>query len=222
MDSILNSYIERESTLLEWCKNKRVLHLGCVGTTDYSTAEKVQAAKDSFHAMLSACCECVGLDIDSQAVAALKNEGVFNNLIVGDAEALEKLPAETGLFDCVVAGDIIEHLSNPGRMLDGVKTLLKPEGRFIVSTPNALGFPNYVRHLRGRFQEGQQHVLSFNTQTLTQLLDRHGYDAETACACYQRKSQHARPLAFALMSSMLRRWPRLGGTLLFRCRPRAT
>ena len=39
-------------------------------------------------------------------------------------------------FDVIFAGDLIEHLSNPGRFLASSLMHLKQEGRLILTTPN--------------------------------------------------------------------------------------
>ncbi len=43
-------------------------------------------------------------------------------------------------YDVIVAGDIIEHLSNPGRFLGAVSRHLNKEGVFLVTTPNPVTF----------------------------------------------------------------------------------
>jgi SAM-dependent methyltransferase len=43
----------------------------------------------------------------------------------------------TGAFDCVVSFQVIEHIRDDFEFLDEVARVLKPGGRFIVTTPNA-------------------------------------------------------------------------------------
>jgi 2-polyprenyl-3-methyl-5-hydroxy-6-metoxy-1,4-benzoquinol methylase len=79
-------------------------------------------------------------------------------VLEGNVEHLEDMVPELRGFDVVVAGDIIEHLSNPGLMLDGIRSRLATNGRVIISTPNAFGVASWLRVLTGRFKEGAQHV----------------------------------------------------------------
>jgi SAM-dependent methyltransferase len=43
----------------------------------------------------------------------------------------------SGVFDCVVAFQVIEHIKDDFGFMDEVRRILKPGGRFIVTTPNA-------------------------------------------------------------------------------------
>ncbi len=211
----LSRYVDRSATLLDLCRGRRVLHLGCVGFTDCSLPEKVALARQSLHKKVSEVADCVGLDIDQETIEQLKGAGVFQNIMVGNAERLEQMGGQLKPFDVVLAGDIIEHLSNPGAMLEGAKAHLKPGGCLLVSTPNSMGLPAYLRYVTGRFQEGRQHVLCFNGVTLAQLLERHGYEITQAFSCYQGSAGQPAGLAFRLGRAFFERFPKLGGTLLF-------
>ena len=211
----LSRYVDRRAEILDRCRGRRVLHLGCVGFTDSAVADKIASAKKSLHQQVTAIADCVGVDIDARTVGELNQAGVFKNVIVGDVEKLEALPGVLPPFDVVLAGDIIEHLSNPGRMLEGVKRHLKPDGRLIVSTPNAMGLPAYLRYTAGSFREGLQHVLCFNAITLAQMLARHGFVVEEGFSCYQTFTQESSGRAFAIGRAFFRRFPKFGGTLLF-------
>lgn len=204
----LTNFVQRESTILALCRGKRVLHLGCVGWTDLPIEQKVELANASFHASVSLVCDCTGIDIDAVTIRELQERGVFTNVEVGDAEML------TGAmeYDVIVAGDIIEHLSNPGLMLEGAKALLKPGGMLVMSTPNAFGLPAYLRMLSGRFCEGAQHVLNFNWQTLQQLLVRHGWQTVAVHGCYQQSADQK--ALFPVVSLPFRVFPELAGTIL--------
>jgi SAM-dependent methyltransferase len=207
---------------VERCRGKRVLHLGCVGFTDCRSQEKIENARLGLHSKLTEVSDCVGVDLDRTTVEKLQGMGIFHNLLVGNAERLQELEGPLAPFDFVVAGDIIEHLSNPGMMLDGVKRFLKPDGQLIVSTPNAMGLPAHLRHCVGRFREGSEHVLCFNALTLTQLLERHGYEVVEAHACHHREARSASRLLFKLGCGFFRAFPKFGGTLIFAAKTHRT
>ena len=48
------------------------------------------------------------------------------------------------IFDTVICGEFIEHVEEPYRLLRRLRTLLAPEGRLILSTPNPIGFPRII------------------------------------------------------------------------------
>ena len=213
----IQRFVARDQKILDLCRGKKVLHLGCVGFTDCTHQQKVSLAHQSLHAKLSEMTDCVGVDYDAATIKELQEAEVFDNVVYGNVEHLDKLNEDLGLFDVVLAGDIIEHLSNPGMMLEGVKSYLKPEGKFIVSTPNAFGIASYLRYAAGKFKEGAEHVLCFNPITLEQILSRHGYGVDMAESCYQEVAQNQYGVAFKLFRKMLKMFPKFGGTLIYVC-----
>src|ERR1700712_2269775 len=44
-------------------------------------------------------------------------------------------------FDTVICGELIEHLERPYDFLRGLRDVVAPGGRLVLSTPNPLGFP---------------------------------------------------------------------------------
>lgn len=47
-------------------------------------------------------------------------------------------------FDMIIAGEVIEHLKSPMNFLEYCKSLLKKNGRLILTTPNAIGL-QYIK-----------------------------------------------------------------------------
>ena len=152
----------------------------------------VRSAKQSLHWKLTELSETVGVDRSVTVIDEYRKLGVFTNIVAGDVERLEELPI-TRKFDVVIAGDIIEHLSNPGRMLDGIKRFCTGDTQIIITTPNAFGAPNFLRYSVGRFREGAEHVMTFNQQNLVTLLTRHEYSLSESHTCFQPRSpeQHS-------------------------------
>lgn len=207
-------YVAKDDFIVGISSGLTVLHLGCVGFTDLDDADRVKSAKQSLHWKLTQCSKVVGVDRSGHAIDEMRTLGIFDNVVHGDVERLDELPIEQQ-FDVVIAGDIIEHLSNPGRMLDGIKQFCRLDTRVIITTPNAFGAPNYLRYSARRFREGVEHVMSFNEQNLVTLLKRHGYIIAESHTCFQPRSAEAHTgLAFRAGKSILTRFPRFGGTLM--------
>ena len=207
-------YVAKEEFILKTSSGMSVLHLGCVGFTDLNPRDRVQSAKRSLHWKLSQQSKAVGVDRSVAVIEELRDHGIFSNIVAGDVERLEEVSIDQK-FDVIVAGDIIEHLSNPGRMLDGIKRFCKKETRVIITTPNAFGGPNFLRYAAGRFREGAEHVMCFNQQNLETLLGRHGYAISELHTCYQPRSADGRSkLLFETGKRLLQFLPRFGGTLL--------
>lgn len=62
----------------------------------------------------------------------------------GIAGNAEELSFREGSFDALVAGDVIQHLSNPGKFLDGAHQVLGGEGRLMLSTINVRCFFHFL------------------------------------------------------------------------------
>lgn len=78
-----------------------------------------------------------GVEYDDRLLAETACRAPHANLIQGNAETFD---LGDGRFDLVVSFQVIEHLYNPGAMLDNVRRHLKPGGVFLVTTPNLSGF----------------------------------------------------------------------------------
>jgi 2-polyprenyl-3-methyl-5-hydroxy-6-metoxy-1,4-benzoquinol methylase len=220
-DKKVGMYVAKEDFIVRISTGLTVLHLGCVGFTDLDGEDRVKFAKQSLHWKLTQCSNVVGVDRSGAVIEQMRKLGIFANVVPGDVERLNELPVNQK-FDIVIAGDIIEHLSNPGRMLDGIKRFCRADTRVIITTPNAFGAPNYLRYSAGRFHEGAEHVMSFNEQNLVTLLQRHGYAVAELHTCFQPRSAEAlNSLAFRAGKSILKLFPRFGGTLMVVATPNA-
>ena len=201
--------------LEELVRASSVLHLGAVGETCQPLAAKVAAAPHSTHARLThAASHCVGVDIDRDGIEALTGAGIFDNLLWGDVLKLTRDDIALPKIDFIVAGDILEHVSSPGELLDAARGLSDPETRLVLTTPNGLGLPAFLRYLRGQVLEGPEHRISFNVYSLRNLLSYHGWQIECLQTCYQAAASRLNGrLVMSAGKLALARWPSLGGTL---------
>ena len=169
--SLNRSIVNREKFILEYCSGKNVLHLGCA---DWPFTETRLEDGTWLHSKLSVVADaCVGVDLDHDAVLALREKHGIKNIIEGNAERLDDL--EVGKFDIVVAGEIIEHLNNPGLFLESAKKVLKPGGTLLITTTNAYCLRRFVRIPFGSESIHPDHTYYFSHVTLETLTKRFGY-----------------------------------------------
>src|ERR1041384_1850702 len=112
-------------------KSGSVLDLGCVDSRParHSAAVRIEYKPNLlFRRIVEVNKDTLGIDIDAEGVAVLKSLGY--QAAVGDVETMA-LPRQ---FDTIIAGELIEHLENPGLFLRNMRRHLKPTGLLIIST----------------------------------------------------------------------------------------
>lgn len=198
---------------------KNVLHIGAIGETGGGLKAKLAAADRSVHAALTrSAASCVGVDIDREAVDALIRSKRFTNLVALDATKMQRGDVPLSSIDVIVAGDILEHLPNPGELLARLRAIADPDTVLVLTTPNGVGLPQLLRYLRGLPLEGSDHRCSFNIYSLSNLLHACGWEIRSSHTCYQAAAsgKHS-AIGFWLGLKLLTRFPALGGTLLVHC-----
>ena len=165
--------VDRFAYLRDLCAGRRVIHIGFV---DAGCAELNQSSGVWLHEHLArSATQLVGIDLDAAGVEDAKAAGYEAYAIdccdVGAVAAAGITPA-----DVVVAGEVIEHLDDPGTFLGGVHHLVAPGGVLVVSTPNAAGLFNSVAVLGNVEVNHPDHVVLFTCRTLDAMLTRHGWE----------------------------------------------
>ena len=109
--------------------------------------------------------QLVGIDLDR--IGLSKHTGLRDRV----EGTLERLPFRDGAFDLVTANMVVEHLADPGRILQEVRRVLKSGGLFVFHTPNYLNFkifaaslmPGFIKNPLIRFFEGRREDDVFKT-----------------------------------------------------------
>jgi SAM-dependent methyltransferase len=164
--------VERTAFLLEACRGKRVLHLGC---TDWPMTKERFAAHELLHqALLKQGCEVVGLDMDAEGVEFFNAHGL-GPCILGNVETVSLSDMGIPPFELILAGEIIEHLENPGLFLRACHGLLAPGGELLVTTINAYSLFRFLRYALGCEYVHPDHNYYFSPKVLETLAIRCGY-----------------------------------------------
>ena len=103
----------------------------------------------------------------------------YDERIAGDVFDLERL-TDGRRFDCIVAGEFIEHVEQPYELLRLFSRSLVPSGRLILSTPNPGSLPvvvfEWLRSTR-RFYTSD-HTYYFTPRWVARLLERSPFRLE--------------------------------------------
>jgi 2-polyprenyl-3-methyl-5-hydroxy-6-metoxy-1,4-benzoquinol methylase len=166
--------IRRDDWLVEACRDKRVLHVGC--TDSPITADKV-ANQQLLHFKLATVAEeIIGLDIDREGIETLSTLMPDCTFMVHSAEDLQSCSfLRKKRFDVIVAADVIEHMSNIGLFLAGAIELLEPEGKLLIATPQSFSIKRMIPMLFSGYEYVHfDHIAYFSVSTLSRLLSRYG------------------------------------------------
>jgi SAM-dependent methyltransferase len=124
--------------------------------------------------------EIVGVELVPEV--AKQGEHYYDKLLIGDVEKME-IPFEKGHFDCILYGDVLEHLVDPWKVLEKHNPLLREGGAILASIPN-------IRHYRiikklafkGEWEytdEGildRTHLRFFTLKSIRELLEGAGFE----------------------------------------------
>jgi cyclopropane fatty-acyl-phospholipid synthase-like methyltransferase len=171
--------VQRVDFLKHAVTGKSVLHLGCANSP--FTRDSIQKGMLLHLELKDLASEIVGFDFDEEAIQILGEHGL-ESLYRADLEALDDVNLER-TFDVIIAGEMIEHLNNPGRFLKGIQRFMSRETRLIITTVNAYcGMRFFAYALRGRGGMSEpvhpDHVSYYSYSTLNLLVKRHGFEVE--------------------------------------------
>jgi SAM-dependent methyltransferase len=132
---------------------RRVLDLGC---RDGALTQAYVEGND-----------IVGVDADREALDEAGKLGIETRWADLD-QALEFADAS---FDVVVAGELLEHLRDPERLVAEIRRVLRPDGTFVASVPNAYRLKGRLLFLFGRPPENDPtHLQMFSGADVRSLL----------------------------------------------------
>ncbi|MDZ4860392.1 MAG: glycosyltransferase [Candidatus Hydrogenedentes bacterium] len=116
---------------------QRILDCGC-GGGEFGLALKHRGAR-----------EVCGIEVVERAFTIAKQH--LDHAIYGSIENME-LPWDDAYFDCVVFGDVLEHLIEPAAALKKVARVLSRDGVIVMSIPNIRFWQTVMMHANGRWQ----------------------------------------------------------------------
>ena len=161
----LIEFEERFASIRPYVDGKVVLDIGCGGT------------KNSFsllHERISSVAkENVGIEINRKFVEIMKKHG--HNVVLADAENFNL----GRKFDVIVAGEIIEHLSNFKGFLESCARHMRKDSKLIITTPNVFNIDNiYVIFLKKILPKMGDHTVWFDEYVIKNLLEKNGFRVE--------------------------------------------
>ncbi len=162
---------EKDPILLELCRDKHVLNIGCVN----HTLEAMELPNWQHGNLAKVAKSILGLDYEREAVEILIEKGY--SVRIADAQDFDFRDEYPKGFDVIVASEIIEHLNNPGNFLESARKHLSDDGILVLTTPHAYGVAFFIEILVfGEEKVNEDHTMTFSRKNLTHLLKRKQLD----------------------------------------------
>lgn len=117
----------------------------------------------------------IGLEINPYLAEMAKDK--LDEVVLQDVEY--RWQVKDNYFDFVVLSAILEHVFDPGSLLEESRRVLKQYGHLIVAVPNIAVLGNRIKLLFGRpidwIGTGGEHIRAFTKPSLEALLKKHKF-----------------------------------------------
>ena len=130
--------------------------------------------------------EFVGVDISERAVKAARKwaerdivkNASFIQMFDGVLNTLDK-------FDVIIAGEVLEHVIDPWKLLDDLRACLKPGGCLIITTP----YGRWEHSGTVAFRTGREHMFHFERADIEDICKGHDVDIAYAPAGHDNSGE---------------------------------
>jgi hypothetical protein len=167
---------DRISHLESLARNLKVIHLGFADHIPL-IEEKMQKGIWLHKRLMDVASQCIGLDIDDEAVSFLSGKFGISQLYKHDVitdEPLERITSET--WDLFIIGEVLEHIDNPVLFLSEIRKKYGPYVReFVITVPNAWDYENVRFLFRSIECVNTDHRYWFTPFTLSKVCSRAGF-----------------------------------------------
>ena len=174
-----------------------VLEVGC-GTGNTLRHLKELGARDTF-----------GIELNGKVAEVAKRN--VDHLAVGDIESME-WPFARQVFDCIIFGDVLEHLRDPWGVIGKLSGLIPVGGQVVASFPNVRFYGVSIPLLfGGRWtytEEGildRTHLRFFTRQSAVELITEGGFMVRKVSSNYGPKRKLFNRLTLGVFRNLLAR-----------------
>ncbi len=169
--------VDRVEFLVDAARDRRVIHVGFADSRCSEFHTKLDAwVHDQLNDVSAS---LVGIDLDAVGVQDAVDDG-FEAFAADCTKPDEVRSLGIEPAEVVIAGELIEHLDNPGGFLEASHHLVAKGGRLIITTPNAHGLMNSGAAIAGFEVNHPDHVTLYSYVTLKKMLQNHGWIVERA------------------------------------------
>jgi len=165
------------------CKNKNIIHLGCV---DHLPLINKKIEQNIWlHARLCKVAKkCLGIDINIEGIDYLKYKLGYKDVIYGDIANGDISEIKEKYWDFLVMGEILEHVNNPCFFLQKIHEKYSNNiEKVIITVPNAFSWQNFNGILSHYELINTDHRYWFSPYTLAKIVYLSGMQVEEFYFC---------------------------------------
>ncbi len=155
-------FLPRAEYIADFLKDKKGMKVGDIGAGFGIFLEELKKIRPDF--------ELIAIEPSVEMIKICQEKGlkVIPNLI-------EEVKGFDNQFDVLVSFELFEHLHTPKFFVEKIHKLLKPEGYFIFTTLNGLGFDIQVLWERSKSVSPPHHLNFFNPWSVSKLFESQGF-----------------------------------------------
>ena len=155
--------------------NRNVVHLACAA---WPFTTELLASGALLHSALDDVSEnLAGVDICKEGLDVLRQD--FGNLYEADLMCVDQFQKVVNELrwkpDVFVAGELIEHLDNPGLLLENCHAVMPKTAKLVITVPNAFSAKAFLRVAVGVEKVSADHVAYYSLTNLRELVNRTGF-----------------------------------------------
>lgn len=150
--STFNRYLKMLPRITK--KHPKILDVGCA--TGFLLEEAKELGYDPY-----------GVEISDYSSKVAQDKFGKTKVFCG---SLEESKFEKSSFDVIVMSDLIEHVSDPLKLLKSAYGYLRPNGQILIITPN---IESLLKKVMGKYYVNykEEHLFYFNKKTLSEILN---------------------------------------------------
>ena len=171
---LLEPSVDRNAWLLEFARDRRVIHVGCA--TEGETATQYQAGRLLFAQLETVAAGQLGVDPDPVSMNQLRDlahpRWPLQTCVLSEVSAhvLDEFQPQA-----ILVPETLEHVPNAGDLLgECASVALRYDARIVVTVPNALSISAVVGWAEGVECVHPDHVAAYTPRTLQTLLEKTG------------------------------------------------
>jgi Methyltransferase domain len=170
-----NSITNREDFILNFCKNKNVLH---IGFTDYPYTKEKWQHNNLLHAKIKKVAKFTfGIDNNQSSIDEYIN--LSGDTQVKYTDITNEYPSDVlaNNYDVIVFAEVLEHLQNPAKAIAVMAKTFRSNTKILVTVPNYTSLDSISASLNKTESIHRHHYWYFSPYTLNKLFENHG------CVC---------------------------------------